>query len=299
MNVLISGSSGLIGTALVDKLNAAGHRTLKLVRRPGPVSADEIPWDPAAGQLDTTPLEGLDAVVHLAGENIAGGRWTDERKQRIRDSRVLGTRLLTDRIVALSRPPRVMISTSAVGYYGNRGSEALKEDSDPGNGFLASLCQEWEAAAKPVIGKGVRLVLLRIGIVLSAKGGALARMLLPFKLGLGGTIGSGNQYMAWITLDDLVGIILYALENDSLRGPVNAVSPNPETNEDFTRALGRVLVRPTFIPLPAFAVRLMLGDMADELLLSSARVQPSPLRAVGYKFQYPRLEEALIQILTR
>jgi len=297
MNVLISGSSGLIGTALIEKLNAAGHGTIRLVRKPGPARADEIPWDPAAGQLDTAPLEGLDAVVHLAGENIAGGRWTDERKQRIRDSRVLGTRLLTGRIAALSRPPRVMISTSAIGYYGNRGSEALKEDSGPGDGFLASLCQEWEAAAKPVVDKGVRLVILRIGIVLSSKGGALARMLLPFKLGLGGTIGSGNQYMAWITLDDLVGIILYGLENDTLRGPVNAVSPNPETNEDFTHALGRVLVRPTFFPLPAFAVRLMLGDMADELLLSSARVQPSQLRALGYKFQYPRLEEALMQIL--
>jgi uncharacterized protein (TIGR01777 family) len=261
--------------------------------------SESIRWDPMAGQIDTAALEGLDAVIHLAGENIAGGRWTAERKRRIYDSRVLGTNLLAKSLEGLSKPPGVLISTSAIGYYGNRGTESLREDAAPGEGFLASVCKAWESAAKPAAEKGIRLVILRIGIVLSPKGGALSKMLLPFKLGLGGTIGSGQQHMSWITLADLVGVFMFCLQNPNLRGPVNAVAPNPETNADFTKALGRVLMRPTIFPLPAYAVRLMLGDMADELLLSSARVQPAQLRLAGFKFQHPRLEEALMEILKK
>ena len=297
MNVLVSGSSGLIGTALCGSLQSEGHRVVRLTRTAGPVGVDKILWDPAASTIDAASLEGFDAVVHLAGENIAAGRWTDERKTLIRDSRVQGTSLLVKTLAGLSRRPEVMISASAIGYYGTRGSEALKEDSEPGTGFLASVCQEWEAAAAPAGASGIRLVILRIGVVLSPKGGALARMLLPFKLGLGGPIGSGSQYMSWITLEDLVGIFLFALNNKNLRGPVNAVAPDPETNADFTRALGRTLMRPTWFALPAYAARFLLGEMADELLLSSARVQPAQLRAAGYKFQSPRLEEALMQML--
>jgi hypothetical protein len=202
-------------------------------------------------------------------------------------------------LAALSRPPEVMISASAIGYYGNRGSEALKEDSDPGTGFLATTCRQWEAATGQVSASGIRLVILRIGVVLSTKGGALARMLPPFKLGLGGPVGHGSQYMSWITLEDLVGVILFALQNKALRGAVNAVAPNPEMNVDFTRALGRTLVRPTIFPLPAFVARLLLGEMAEELLLASARVHPDRLRAAGYKFRNPRLEEALFQLLKK
>lgn len=297
MKVLISGSSGLIGKALSASLKADGHQVVRLVRKTTTPGTDEILWDPAAGRIDAASLEGFDGVVHLAGENIAAGRWTEERKQRIRESRLTGTRLLASTLAGMSRRPEVMISASAIGYYGNRGSEALKEDSGPGTGFLASICQEWEAAAGPVSAAGIRLVALRIGIVLSPAGGALARMLLPFKLGLGGTVGNGGQYMSWITLEDLVGVMSFALQNKTLRGAVNAVAPNPETNADFTKALSRTLVRPTVFPLPAFAARFLLGEMADELLLASARVLPDRLRSAGYKFRNPRLEEALFQIL--
>lgn len=292
MNVLITGSTGLVGSALVSHLAARGHRPLHMVRRP-PRGGDEIRWDIEAGTLDPSALEGLDAVVHLAGENIASGRWTAERKRRILESRVLGTRLLAGALARTDRPPRVLVSVSAVGYYGDRGEEVLDEESGPGTGFLAEVCRAWEAEAAPAAARGIRVVHPRLGMVMSARGGALDRMLPAFRAGLGGRIGSGRQYMSWIALDDLVGVILHAIERDALYGPVNAVSPHPVTNADFTRILARTLGRPALLALPAFAARLALGRMADELLLASARVSARKLEASGYRFRYPRLEDTL------
>ncbi|MBN2337224.1 MAG: TIGR01777 family oxidoreductase [Acidobacteria bacterium] len=292
MRILITGSTGLVGSALVSHLAAHRHRPLHMVRRP-PRGDDEIRWDIEAGTLDPSSLEGLDAVVHLAGENIASGRWTAERKRRIMQSRVLGTRLLARSLARLDTPPRVLISVSAVGYYGDRGEEALDEESGPGTGFLAEVCRAWEAEAAPAAERGIRVVHPRLGMVLSARGGALDRMLPAFRAGFGGRIGSGRQYMSWIALDDLVGVILHAIEHDTLHGPVNAVSPHPVTNADFTRVLARALGRPALLALPAFTARLALGQMADELLLASARVSPRKLEASGYRFLYPRLEDTL------
>ncbi|MCI0404118.1 MAG: TIGR01777 family oxidoreductase [Acidobacteria bacterium] len=296
MKVLVTGSTGFIGTALVAALAAAGHQVTRLVRRPA--AAGEVRWDVEAGTIDSGGLEGHDAVVHLAGENIAG-RWSAAKKKRIRDSRVNGTRLLAEALAKLSRRPRALICASAVGYYGNRGDEKLREDSPPGKGFLAESCVAWEAAAKPAADAGLRVVHLRIGVVLHPAGGALKQMLLPFKLGLGGVVGSGQQYMSWIALDDLIGIFQHALANDSLRGPANAVAPNPITNREFTKTLGNVLSRPTIFPMPAFAARLAFGEMADELLLSSARVEPVRLSASGFRFAHPQLEPALRHLLSR
>lgn len=241
--------------------------------------------------------EGPDAVVHLAGENIARARWSERQKALIRDSRVKGTRLLCDLLARYSPPPKALVCASAVGYYGDRADEILKEESAPGSGFLADVCREWEAATQPAVERGIRVVNLRIGIVLSPMGGALAKMLTPFKLGVGGTIGSGRQYMSWIALDDVVGAIHFALTNESLHGPVNAVAPNPVTNREFTHTLGRVLSRPTLFPMPAFAARLVLGEMADALLLASARVEPAQLLASGFTFRHPDLEAALRALL--
>ena len=296
MKVLVTGSTGFIGSALVSALTAAGHQVTRLVRKLA--GAGEVRWDPAAGAIDTGGLEGHDAVVHLAGENIAG-RWTAAKKQRIRESRVNGTRLLAEALAKLSRRPRALVCASAIGYYGDRGEEKLREGSPPGKGFLAEACVAWEAAAKPAADAGLRVVHLRIGVVLHPKGGALKQMLLPFKLGLGGVIGSGRQYMSWIALDDLIGIFQHALANDSLRGPANAVAPNPATNREFTKSLGQVLSRPTIFPMPAFAARLAFGEMADELLLASTRVEPARLAASGYSFAYPQLEAALRHLLGR
>jgi uncharacterized protein (TIGR01777 family) len=295
MKVLVTGSSGLIGSAVVENLIAGGHSVIRLVRRaPG---QNEIHWDPAAGTIDAAGLEGLDAVVHLAGENVAQGRWTQEKKKRIRDSRVEGTRILCNALSGLVQPPRVLVAASAIGYYGARGDEVLTEESPPGSGFLSDVCRQWEAATAPAAQRGIRVVNLRIGIVLSSKGGALAKMLLPFKLGVGGRVGSGKQYMSWIALDDVVGAIDHAIANDSLSGPVNAVAPNPVTNYEFTKALGKVLEKPTLFPMPAFAAHLALGEIADELLLASTRVEPRRLLATGYKFLFPELEGALRHLL--
>jgi len=239
----------------------------------------------------------LDAVVHLAGENIAGARWTQRQKTLIRDSRVKGTRVLSDLMGRRSPPPKVLVCASAIGYYGDRGDEILREDSASGSGFLPDVCREWEAACQPAAAKSIRVVNLRIGIVLSQAGGALAKMLTPFKLGAGGVIGSGRQYMSWIALDDVASAIHHALTHDSLRGPVNAVAPNPVTNRDFTRTLGRVLSRPTLFPMPAFVARLALGEMADALLLASARVVPARLLESGFVFRYPDLVGALRHLL--
>ncbi len=300
MNLLVTGSSGLVGSALVSFLEAAGHRLTRLVRsqpRPVPPRRDEVFWDPDAGRLDSSALEGLDAVVHLAGENIAG-RWTARKKARIRESRINGTCLLAESLAGLTHPPAVLVAASAMGYYGDRGDTVLIEESSPGEGFLAGVCRDWEAAAKPAAQKGIRVVHLRIGLVLSRAGGALARMLPPFKLCLGGRIGNGRQYMSWIAIDDLVQVIAHALTAQVLAGPVNAVAPNPVTNLEFTRTLGRVLHRPTIFPMPAFAARLAFGEMGQELLLASQRVEPARLIASGYSFRFPVLGGALGHVLS-
>jgi uncharacterized protein (TIGR01777 family) len=297
MKILISGSTGFIGSALVGSLTGQGHQVHRLVRSTPDAGNNEVPWNPSAGKLEAARLEGLDAVVHLAGEGIASGRWTAEKKARIRDSRVQGTRLLSEALARLTNPPEVMACASAIGYYGNRGEELLREESPPGTGFLAETCQEWEKAAQAAIQKGIRVVHLRFGIVLGLKGGALGLMLPPFRMGLGGPLGSGRQITSWISLDDAVGAIRYALTNVTLRGSVNVVSPHSVTNLEFTKTLGRVLCRPTLFPVPAFAARLLFGEMADEALLASARVEPAHLQAAGYRFRYPELTGALRHLL--
>jgi hypothetical protein len=299
MKVAVTGSSGLIGSALIRSLSATGHGVVRLVRSPAPADKGVLYWDPASFRLDPAALEGLDAMVHLAGESIASGRWSATRKARIRDSRVVGTKFLSEALSRLARPPRVLATASAIGYYGNRGEQVLREDSAPGIDFLAEVCRAWEAAVGPAVARGIRVVHLRFGVVLSPEGGALAKMLLPFRLGLGGRLGSGQQYMSWVALDDAVGAIEHALATDTLRGPVNVVAPRPVTNLEFTRTLGRVLSRPTLLPVPAPAARLALGEMADALLLASSRVEPARLLASGYRFRHPDLEEALRQMLGR
>lgn len=296
MKILISGSTGLVGSALAPHLSGAGHSITRLVR--GEARAGEAHWDPAAGKIDEGGLEGHDAVVHLAGENITG-RWTEAKKAAIRNSRVKGTRLLAEALARLSAAPKTLVSASAVGYYGDRGDAVLTEESTPGSLFLSEVAREWESATQPAAAKGIRVVTLRIGVVLSPEGGALKEMLLPFKLGLGGRVGSGKQYWSWIALDDLLGVIQLALSNEKLRGAVNAVSPNPVTNSEFTRALGRVLGRPTIFPMPAFAARLVFGQMADELLLASTRVEPGRLKEANYEFRFPQLEAALRHLLDK
>jgi uncharacterized protein len=297
-HIVVTGAGGLIGTALIRHLMPdRDHRITRLVRHPaGP---GEVTWDPVKGRLDPAALEGIDAVVHLAGENV-GSRWTAARKRRIRQSRVDGTRLLAETIARLRRPPKVLISASAVGIYGSRGNDTLTEASGLGgsdSGFLSSVCREWEAAADPARAAGVRVVHPRFGVVLSPAGGALKMMLLPFRLGLGGPIGPGTQWLSWISIDDAVGVIHHGLKTDRLRGPVNATTPNPVTNHEFTRTLGRVLRRPTSFRVPAAALRLALGEMAEETLLASARVLPAELLRSGYPFRHVDLEGALRHVL--
>ncbi len=300
VKVLISGSSGLVGSALARSLRAAGHQVPRLVRRrpttPDAVSPKgngrELFWDPAAGALDSGALDGVDAVVHLAGENIAGGRWTAAMKRRISESRVAGTGLIA-RAVAAADPPPVLISASAIGYYGDRGDQQVDEQSVAGEGFLAGVCRRWEAATEPAAEGGARVVCPRIGVVLSRRGGALKKMLTPFRLGLGGVVGSGRQVISWIHLDDLVGVIEYALSHPDLSGPLNAVAPDPVTNRELTRTLGRVLRRPTLVPMPAPLVRLVFGEMGQELLLAGIRVAPARLVASDFVFRFGDLESAL------
>ncbi|MFH2005335.1 MAG: TIGR01777 family oxidoreductase [bacterium] len=298
MNVLISGASGLIGSALAVVLTNAGHRALRLVRR-APATADERQWDPDGGVLEESALDAVDAVVHLAGENIGGGRWTKRRMARILESRQQGTRLIAEAMARARQPPKVLISASAIGYYGDRPGETLDEGSEPGEGFLADVCKEWEAACAPARERGLRVVNPRFGIVLSPAGGALQRLLAPFKLGLGGRLGSGRQAMSWITLEDAVRVIRLALEDATLAGPVNAVSPHPVTNREFTKALGRVLRRPSSLPAPAFALRLALGKAAAPLLLTDQRVLPRVLQDHGFEFRHPELEPALRVLLKK
>ena len=298
MRVAVSGCTGLVGSEVAASLSAAGHEVVRLVRRPPAPAEKAVRWDPEKGEIDAAGLEGLDAVVHLAGENIASGRWNAARKAAIRGSRVNGTRLLCDALAGLARPPKALVCASAIGYYGDRGADVLTEESPPGAGFLPDVCREWEAASEPAARKGIRVVALRIGVVLSPKGGALSRMVPPFRAGLGGVIGNGRQYVSWVALDDLVGIVLHALQSGELRGPVNAVAPVPVTNRELTEALGKVLSRPTLFPVPAFALRLAVGrEMADALLLASARVVPRRLEETGYPFRFPELREALRHLL--
>jgi hypothetical protein len=298
MNILVTGSSGLVGSALVFQLSSKGHSVKTLVRR-APKHPSEIRWNPPQSGPTPEQLQGIDAVIHLAGESIADGRWTEAKKTAIKDSRMLGTKILSDAVSRMPAPPKVMISASAIGYYGDRGTETLKEDSPAGRGFLPEVCQAWEAATAPAIQKKVRVVQLRFGFILSPVGGALAKMLLPFKLGLGGVLGSGNQYMSWIALDDALGVINYALFGDAIFGAVNTVAPQAVTNGEFTKTLGRVLSRPTILPLPAFVARLAFGEMADALLLCSAHVEPTYLIRSNYRFQYPDLEGALRHLLKK
>ncbi len=297
LHVAITGANGLIGSALGRRLAATGQRVTPIVRRLA--SAGEISWDPENGRLEAGQLEGVDAVIHLAGENV-GTRWTAARKRRIKSSRITGTRLLAESIARAQRRPRVLVSASAIGIYGNRGDEVLTENSPPGNrelDFLAEVGQEWEAAAEPARDAGVRVIHPRFGVVLSPNGGALKKMLLPFRLGLGGRLGSGNQWMSWISIDDVVGSILHVLRMESFSGPVNLVAPEPVRNRDFTATLGRVLSRPTPFAVPAAALRLGLGEMADSTLLASARVLPKRLLASGYGFDHPDVGTALQHVL--
>jgi uncharacterized protein (TIGR01777 family) len=294
MRMLLTGSSGLIGQALVSSLTSKGHTVVRLTR--SPASGRHILWNPDSGTVNTNDLEDFEAVVHLAGETIVG-RWTLEKKARILASRIKGTRLLSESLAHLRSRPIVFVSASAIGYYGDRGDKVLDEESSPGSLFLSEVAQAWEGATEPAAQVGIRVVNLRIGFVLSKAGGGLATMLLPFKLGIGGRVGNGRQYTSWIVVDDVVGAISHALLSDSLQGPVNAVSPHPVTNLEFSKTLGRVLGSPAIFPLPAFAARLILGEMANELLLASTRVNPSRLLASGYEFRFPDLAGALRHVL--
>lgn len=294
MRILVTGASGLIGSAFCRSAEMRGDEIIRASRK-ATTGTDKVHWDPETGFDDAALelLEGLDVVIHLAGESVSGLRWSEEKKKAIRDSRVQGTRSVVNAIAKLKRKPAVFVSASAIGYYGDRGDEELTEASPPGDTFLAEVCVEWETQSRRAEDLGVRTVLLRNGIVLSKDGGALATMLLPFKLGLGGVIGSGRQWMSWISLSDVVSIIEFVIANESIRGAVNVVSPNPVRNEEFTKILGEVLYRPTFLPVPEFAVHMLLGEMGDALLLDSTRVIPKRLLDAGYEFKFPDLKAAL------
>jgi hypothetical protein len=294
MKILISGASGLLGTHLIPTLKAKGHEIYKLVRKT-PKSADEIQWDALKGFAETeaAKLENFDAVVHLAGDNIASENWSAEKKRKIRESRVTGTRVLVDALRETQSPPKIFVSASATGFYGDRGDESLTEDSPKGEGFLPDVCDEWEQEARKAADFGARVVLLRTGVVLSKEGGALEKMLTPFKLGVGGTVGSGKQYLSWISLEDTLDIYHLALESDLLQDAVNATAPNPVTNEEFTKTLGKVLHRPTIIPVPEFAIKLLFGEMGERLLLEGQKVLPKKLQNAGFEFKFPDLEESL------
>lgn len=300
MKILVSGSSGLIGTALEETLSREGHTVGRLVRPQSttrPEASRDVRWDPISGGFDAVAAEGASAVVNLAGASIAEGRWNEANKHTLRTSRVDATRHLVGALGKLAQPPQVFISASAIGYYGDRGDEELTEESPGGNDFLASLSRDWEAEAARAEQFGARTAILRFGVILTPRGGALARMLTPFRLGLGGRLGSGKQWMSWLTLDDAIGILRYALSNAQVRGAINAVGPRPVRNADFTAALGKVLHRPTIFPAPAAALRLVLGEMADALLLASQRVLPKKLQQFGYSFQQSELGPSLSALL--
>jgi hypothetical protein len=293
--VAITGASGMIGSALARSLASDGLRILRIGRRPG--AGTDVLWDPAAGRIDAARLEGVDAVVHLAGESIASGRWTRERMQRIRESRTRGTELLARTIGALDRKPEVLVSASAVGIYGDRGDELLTDASLPGTGFLPEVALGWEASAEPARAAGIRVAHPRFAAVLARSGGVLGRLLLPFRLGLGGPIGRGAQWMPLVSLADAIGAIRHLLETPGLSGPFNVSLPTPVTNAEFSKALGRALHRPALVPVPPAALRLVYGKLADELLIASARVVPAGLEAAGFSFRYPEIDTALAAAL--
>jgi uncharacterized protein len=299
VKILISGASGLIGKALVTALRAQGHNVSRLVRPGSAASAGDIAWDAMTATIDVAAMEGKDAVVHLSGASIAQGRWTAARKAVIRSSRIDTTRVLVDALASLRRKPRVFVSASAIGCYGDRGDEILTESSTIGTDFLALAVRDWEAEASRAEISGIRTVMLRFGVILSGEGGALPQMLLPFKFGMGGRLGSGKQWMSWIALEDAVGIVCSAIANENLAGPLNVVAPNPLTNAEFTRIAAAVLHRPAIFAAPAFALRIALGEMADALLLASQRVMPERLLAAGYAFRFPEFESALRSALAR
>lgn len=305
MRILVSGSTGFLGTSLIDTLEREGHSIARLVRpgtsQPTPAggSAQTVAWDPVAGAFDAGAADGADALVHLAGASIAGGRWSASRKNLLRTSRVEATRHLMGALAKLRQPPPVIVAASAIGYYGNRGDETLTEASAPGGDFLAKLCREWEAETARGAEFGARVVSLRFGIILAAHGGALPRMLTPFRMGVGGRLGTGRQWMSWLTLGEAVRMIQFALASSGLAGPVNAVTPNPVRNSEFTKILAKTLHRPAVFPAPAFALRLALGEMADALLLSSQKVVPAKLLDAGYQFLQPDLADGLMNVLRK
>ena len=300
MRIALTGASGFLGRALAPVLRAEGHHVIPLVRPSARIAGrgDGAHWDPATGAIDRDALDGLDAVVHLAGENVAAGRWTRVRRERIRESRGPATGRLCRALAARPRPPQVLVSMSGANWYGDRGDEVLDAGSAPGSGFLAAVAQEWEAGTAPLVDAGARVAIVRLGMVLGGGGGALQRLLLPFRLGLGGPLGHGRQWLSWIALQDAIGVIRFLLANDGAQGVVEGCAPGPVTNREFAKTLGRALRRPAVLPAPAFALRLLLGRaMADELLLASIRVVPTRLQQLGYEFALPRLEQALAAAL--
>jgi uncharacterized protein len=299
MKIVVGGSTGLVGTALIPLLQDSGHQVVQLIRGDLQDASSQIQWDPKNGQLDAAELEGVDVVIHLGGHNIASGRWTAARKKLMVESRVESANLLATTIASMSKPPKTFVCASAIGFYGDRDQDVMTEQSEPGPDYISDLCQQWEASVEPARTAGVRVVSLRIGVVLSPNGGALHKMLTPFKLGGGGVVGSGLQWWSWIAIDDLVRVILHAATTDSLSGTVNAVAPGITQNREFTKTLGRVLKRPTFFPLPAFIVKTVFGEMGRELLLASTRVDPKKLLDSGFEFNFPDLEPALRHLLNK
>jgi uncharacterized protein (TIGR01777 family) len=298
MRLLLSGSHGLIGTHAMRVLSSRGHQVTPLVRRNGSERSAKVAWRPAEGFIEAPKLEEIQGVIHLAGAGIADGRWTEARRREIRDSRVQGTRLLAETLAALPRRPKFLFCASAMGFYGHRGDAWLDEEAGPGTGFLAEVCQEWEAAADPARAAGIRVVHLRLGVVLSVMGGALARMLPPFRLGLGGRLGDGSHYLSWIGLPDVSNALAFLIDHPEMSGPINLVAPQPVTNAEFTRALARALRRPALLPVPRVALRLLFGrEMADEVFLASARLRPAVLQAAGFRFRFEELRAALDSLL--
>jgi len=299
MKVLISGSSGMVGSALYRQLeNNSNFEPVRLLRKQSPeTEGASIIWQPAQDQLDSEALQGIDAVVHLGGVNIADKRWSPEVKQKIYNSRIQSTTLLANQMAALEQPPSVFLCASAIGFYGDRGVDRLDESSERGRGFLADVCQAWEQSTRPALDAGIRVVNMRFGMILSQQGGALAQMLTPFKLGVGGKLGSGQQYWSWIALPDVINAIQFCLEHAEIQGPVNFVSPDEVTNLEFTKTLGKVLSRPTCLPVPAWGIKTIFGEMGQELMLSSARVTPVRLKEAGFTFEYGQLEDAFRGLL--